>query len=302
MTNEQKRPPFNPAGIPPELQPLKRWVGWRYRPVGARIAKIPLDPRTLQPASVTNPATWGEYHHALEAHQGGHVHGIGIALGDGLVAVDLDNCVDPNTRELSPTAQAIVTQLHTYTEYSPSGTGVHLLALGTKPDGACTFPEGIEMYSTSRYMTVTGQHVPGTPQRLQHRTTALAKLHARHLDRLTRKRHDQVPPALHLAPTEDDRDLLERMLRSRAGTRIRALFEGDTSAYGHDTSRADLALAAHFGFWTDYDRERMDRLFRMSKLFRPEKWDKRHAADGRTYGQLTIDKARQNRQARRRQA
>lgn len=299
MTNKPRSLPVNPAGIPPELQNQTRWVGWKYHQIGKRLAKVPLDPRTLQHASVTNPATWGTYEHALAAHQHGSVDGIGLTLGDDLVAVDLDNCVDPITGELNPTAQAIISQLHTYTEYSPSGTGLHLLALGAKPDGACKFPGGIEIYSTARYITITGQHLPGTPPTPQHRSKAIAALHAQQTLHNTPDHGSFEPPSLHITPTQDDHELLERMLRSRAGARIRTLFEGDTSAHNHDPSRADLALVAHFGFWTDYDRERMDRLFRMSALYRPEKWDRRHAADGRTYGQLTIDKACQN-QARRR--
>lgn len=294
MKNIPRSLPVNPAGVPPELQLLTRWVGWQYRTVGNRIVKMPLDLRTLQPASVADPATWGSYEHALATYQRGRAHGIGLTLADDLVAVDLDHCVDPTTGELSPTAQAIVSQLHTYTEYSPSGAGLHLLARGAKPEGACKFPGGIEIYSTARYMTITGHHLPGTPPTPQHRSKAIATLHAQQTARHTPASRATEPPRLRMTPTQDDQELLELMFRSRAGARIRALFEGDTSAYDHDASRADLALVAHLGYWTNYDRERMDRLFRMSALYRPEKWDRRHAADGRTYGQLTIDKACQN--------
>lgn len=293
MNHIPKRPSINPAGIPQELRHLDRWVVWRYcLQDNGRIAKVPLNPRTLQRADVTDPVTWGEYGLALEAYERGHVDGIGITVGDGLVMVDLDHCVDPVTRELDPTAKAIVSQLHTYTEYSPSGAGLHLLAYGRKPAGACRSPQGVEMYGEARYTTVTGHHLPGAPDSPQHRPTALARFHARHLA--------PTPPApaarprLRMTPPKGDQELLERMFRSRAGARIRALYEGDTSAYDHDASRADLALTAHLGYWTDYDRERMDCLFRASGLYRPEKWDARHSADGRTYGELTIDKACEN--------
>jgi putative DNA primase/helicase len=43
-------------------------------------------------------------------------------------------------------------------------------------------------------------------------------------------------------------------------------------------------------FWTNGDRNWIDRLYRRSALMRA-KWDERHAADGATYGEMTIAKA-----------
>jgi hypothetical protein len=54
---------------------------------------------------------------------------------------------------------------------------------------------------------------------------------------------------------------------------------------GYDASSADAALCSHLAFWTGKDCERMDRLFRMSSLYR-DKWDQR--AD---YRQNTILKS-----------
>jgi len=67
-------------------------------------------------------------------------------------------------------------------------------------------------------------------------------------------------------------------------TEILALWQGDTSAYGGDHSRADQALVTHLAWWTNYDAERIDRLFRQSGLYRP-KWN--HAS----YRRATIGKA-----------
>jgi primase-polymerase (primpol)-like protein len=57
------------------------------------------------------------------------------------------------------------------------------------------------------------------------------------------------------------------------GDDVLALWRGDTSAYGHDHSRADMALLCHLAFWTNYNAERVDRLFRQSGLMRPH-WEK----------------------------
>ena len=62
------------------------------------------------------------------------------------------------------------------------------------------------------------------------------------------------------------------------------LWRGDTSRFGGDHSRADQALCCHLAFWTNYDAERIDRLFRQSALMRP-KWD------SASYRRATLSKA-----------
>lgn len=92
-----------------------------------------------------------------------------------------------------------------------------------------------------------------------------------------------------------DDDLLEKARNSRKGTKFAALWDGDLKHsalehYKEDHSAADLALCNGLAFWTGRDPDRMDRLFRRSGLMR-DKWDTRHSSDGRTYGQMTIERA-----------
>ena len=63
------------------------------------------------------------------------------------------------------------------------------------------------------------------------------------------------------------------MFTAKNGAAVRALWNGDISAYGNDDSRADSALCAHLAYWTNSDPVRIDRLFRSSSLYR-EKWDR----------------------------
>ena len=51
-----------------------------------------------------------------------------------------------------------------------------------------------------------------------------------------------------------------------------------------------MALCCHLAFWTGGDPDRVDALFRDSGLLR-EKWDEPHYADGRTYGEVTVERA-----------
>jgi hypothetical protein len=72
--------------------------------------------------------------------------------------VDLDDCFQEEGT-LKPWARDVVFCLDSYTEYSPSGKGLHVLVRGTIPhsikDG-----NGFEMYNELRYFTVTGNHLP----------------------------------------------------------------------------------------------------------------------------------------------
>jgi primase-polymerase (primpol)-like protein len=51
-----------------------------------------------------------------------------------------------------------------------------------------------------------------------------------------------------------------------------------------------MALCCLLAFWTGGNRAQIDRLFRQSGLMR-EKWDDVHYADGRTYGEKTVERA-----------
>ena len=82
----------------------------------------------------------------------------------------------------------------------------------------------------------------------------------------------------------DDRALLEKMFAAKNGSRVRSLWQGDTSDYAGDDSSADLALLDSLAFWTGRDPSRMDSMFRQSGLYRP-KWDRQD------YRERTIAKA-----------
>jgi hypothetical protein len=95
--------------------------------------------------------------------------GLGIVFHEGndLVGIDLDDAICKETGEISPFAEEIVKSLDSYTEISPSGTGLHIYIRisGTKP-GALKRPD-IEIYSKGRFFTLTGNHWHGTPLTLR---------------------------------------------------------------------------------------------------------------------------------------
>src|SRR3954454_11483901 len=107
-----------------------------------------------------------------------------------LVGVDLDGCRDPDTGEIKPWAWEIIRALDSYTEVSPSGTGVKVylqverdpelpankLVIAKAADGGKA--EQTDIFKTVRFFAIAGQHLLGTPATLQVRTGAFAALAA----------------------------------------------------------------------------------------------------------------------------
>lgn len=279
-----------PDSIPDELKTWDQWVGWKVVHREGKATKLPVNVRTGDPASSTDPASWSPFaavvHGSSEAAAFSDLAGVGFVFteDDPFVGIDLDDCVVDGV--LSAEARAIVDAFSTYAEISPSGTGVKLIGLGTKPAWAkCKSSkiEGIkavEVYDQKRFFTLTGNRVEGTPGQIADVQQPLDDLCERlwpQQNQATAVDRPQVP-----SPLPDDIELIEKMFRAKNGPAVKALWEGDTSPYNGDESGADQALCNSLAFWTGRDPARMDRLFRQSALYR-EKWERQDYRD-RTIG------------------
>lgn len=160
------------AVVPPELQDIDQWVTWtlKKRDNKAKLDKIPRNPHNGQYASSTDPATWGTFKQAVEAAVARGHNGVGFVLAEGtpIVGIDLDGCLDPATGMLEVWAEDIVSQFDSYTEVSPSGTGIRIFVEGTKHTTECR-KDNIEIYNWGRFLTVTGDKLEGTPSRVEKR-------------------------------------------------------------------------------------------------------------------------------------
>ena len=283
--------PDIPDTIPEALRATDRWVLWTYQVRnGSKPTKVPrqaADP--TKGASVTAPSTWTSFDEAVAARDraekaGGW--GLGFVLGDGWAGVDLDACRDLETGVIEPWAQSIIDAINSYTEVSPSGTGIHLYVTAPGLPGDRRRKGGIEMYDGSRYFTVTGAHLPGTPTTIEERTDALAVVYRDVFGDDDRDDDGHLEHHDHVGL--DDVELLDRARDAKDGARFSSLYDrGDSSAYG-SRSEADLALSNSLAFWTGCDGDRMDRLFRASALMRP-KWTS--PRKNSTYGLNTIQRA-----------
>jgi len=268
--------------FPQSLKEDRRWVCFDAQ-------KHPIDPATGQNAKPNDPATLGTLEAAQAAASRYGLRGVGVLLGQGLCGIDIDHCRDPSTGSLSEMAAQIIDQMQTYTEASPSGTGVHLLFWGKKPDGPCRKSSiGLEMYDGGRYFTVTGNALNRCP--IEERTAACAAIHAQYL---AKPEPPRVPAPAAVWKTVDrpDEELIQTACAAKDGERFAALYAGDWQAYYNSHSEADLSFANLLAFWFGADLQRMDRVFRSSGLMRP-KWDQRRGA--KTYGRATLERAVQD--------
>src|SRR6266704_1233037 len=151
------------SGLLSELTPYPQFVVWKYTVENNKLKKRPFNPKTNLPAKTNDPTTWASLEPSLKALANGRYNGIGFvfAEADTFTGTDLDACVS-NDGSIAAWAQEIITTLSSYTEYSPSKLGVHILTQATLP-GAGRKIGHVEMYSEDRFFTLTADHVPGTP-------------------------------------------------------------------------------------------------------------------------------------------
>nr|WP_276259031.1 hypothetical protein [Haloglomus sp. DT116] len=282
-------------------------MAWRTEDRSGKPTKVPVDPTTGTYASATDPDTWTDFATA-RAYATDSATGVGFVFtaADPIVGVDLDDCRDPDDGTLTDWARDIVARLDSYTEVSPSGTGVHVLVEGELPDGRNRHGD-VELYDDARFFTVTGDELSEPPSRLAARQDALTAVHAEYVAQddgsdgasddaestAAMASHDDgtAPTGAVGGPGNDlgDEELLSRARSATNGAKFERLYAGNMDGYPSQ-SEADMALCSLLAFWTGGDAEQLDRLFRESGLMRP-KWDEQHFADGATYGERTIERA-----------
>lgn len=153
--------PFNGDKVPRELKEHARWAPWKavWNDKRGKYDKIPCYPNGTG-ISTAKPERWASYRVALQAYEGNKSHfaGVGYLMTGphGIVGIDLDHCIDGNV--IAPWAQELIDTVATYTELSPSGTGLRMFSYGEIDVDWTNHEVGIEMYAghEPRFLTVTG--------------------------------------------------------------------------------------------------------------------------------------------------
>jgi hypothetical protein len=239
--------------IPAALQPYatqRRWVVWRTKKKkDGKSTKVPYRPDDpLREAKSNDPSTWSDAATAIAVAVEYDFDGIGLCLKDGeLGAFDIDHCRNPDTGVIDPYAVGLIERAKTYTEITPSETGLRIIGhyFGELRDGKKQKVPGsngvsVETYRAStRYITVTANRLDGTPEELSDITelmdATVAELEA--ANGKARAKDDD----------DDDDDDRETSLPAELKTRLYIADAGNGKPHASYASRSEL----FFAFVTD---------------------------------------------------
>lgn len=278
--------------IPAELKNTPHWILWRSEVRNGKKTKVPYQING-EMAQSNNKRSWSTFPTIIKFYEQGDYDGIGFMFSkdDPFIGIDIDHCIQEGA--LTSLAEDVIEIVNSYTEYSPSGDGIHIIAKGKLPlkgpgTGRKNVDIGLEVYRHGRYFTFTGDCLDQVP--VKDRTDELKVLFEKYLKEKPKPEKKQSTTSFEREDITSlsNAELWERMFDSKSGAAIKDLFQG--MLINGDHSSTDMALCNHLAFWTDKDAAKMDSMFRESSLLR-EKWDKPHSSDGRTYGQMTIDTA-----------
>lgn len=280
------------SAIPQELKGYKNWVCWQAYPdpkSHSGISKKPINPRTGGFAMPNNSDTWSDFETAVR--QSGKYSGIGFMFSNSpFFGVDLDDMPndiqDYKNGGTDNIISEFVNTLQSYTEFSQSKTGVHIICKGTLPEGrrkAKNDSGGFEMYENGRFFVVTGNYCSEYGY-INDCTESVKPLHSKYLGKTAEPKPNRQNITVNLNSVDD---IVRAACSAKNGSLFKALYSGDFSAYASQ-SEADMAFCNMLAFWCGCDAEKMDAIFRQSGLMR-DKWDRKQS--GTTYGVITLQKA-----------
>lgn len=299
--------PCQVENIPCALISLPQWVVWQPEERNGKTTKPPYNPKGGR-ASVNQPLTWSDFDTAImtaHAEYGGRV-GFVLTEADNFAGMDIDHCVDPETGTITEDALKVIETLNSYTEFSPSGTGIHILVLVNNRgdnENRSRDGNGYEMYHKGRYLTVTGNRVPGTPAEIADRSEEWSHVYDMVFPEpqtQTTSKHREVAAPQPLLPKQpetpsfcvlSDEQVIAKASAAKNGDKFMRLYKhGNTSDYKDDESAADIGLCGLLAFWCGRDSDQqIERLVSQSALGKRDKWQLRE-----DYRERTIKKALEN--------
>lgn len=231
--------------IPTTLRALPQWVAWelRWREENASWAKVPIDVRNVSidkgyaKARSNKPADWTTFDRVRSAW--GRTYGTftpnspdgpGFMFkADGnLLGIDIDNCRNPATGELSAFALDLMSRFLGYWEQSPSGRGVKGVFFGQLPEGKgrkVDLPDGhgVELYDRGRYFAITGRRIDGAAaditsavERLPEYLAELDAIRAGQRTEKDRVRAEKSPRPVIVPLADRSFDIHEKLIRARS--------------------------------------------------------------------------------------
>jgi putative DNA primase/helicase len=268
--------------IPAELKEKPQWVAWKRERRNGKDTKPPINVKTGKYAHSDKPHTWATFDECMRAVDNG-CDGVGyvVTRDDKITFIDLDHCRNRETGDLNDEARRWVARFKTYMEVSVSDDGLHILARGSVPK---SHKKGdFEIYDNTRFFTVSGAHIEGTPLSIEPCQDAIDEFYNEKFAEI-----DQKEQTTHTSKEATNKPGLthtdSRLLAIAKGDGLfKFLFDtsdlsGTIQRKGKDepvnyasASEADYALVNKLAYYTNGDFDRMLRFARASKRLR-SKW------------------------------
>ncbi len=272
--------------LPNELKQEALFCLWKYEFRDGKRTKVPYRINGIK-ACIDKPTNFSNFNSVIKLVD--KYSGIGIGVFNGYSAIDIDHCVtDGVPNEM---ATDIINKMQSYTELSPSGTGVRIIFkvddFNYDKNTYCIHnrKRELEVYvsgATNKFVTLTGNRI--NDYDIANCNAVLPEILDTYMKReYVVKTNVETDRVSYLS----DESVLNKAKTSVNCFKFVDLWEGNIPE-GKSHSEADMSLASYLAFWCNGDIEQMDRLFRMSGLMR-DKWD-RHQS-GSTYGEITLNKA-----------
>lgn len=261
------------------------WISWKLvqKPDQPKQTKVPVQ-KNGQLASSTDSTTWSTYAEV------GENKGVVFEPTVGIVGIDFDHVVTDGVIT-NPEVDKFVKGAKTYVEYSPSGTGVHLLFKSTERIDLeankhhLNDTESVEAYTWGRYFTFTGNEHPYSKPLLE----VDAEIFIQLLSQLGYPwKRPAVDTVVHTGGTSflSKEEVLVKMFSCKTGERTRRLYDGNLIDYHNDASNADFNLCLTLSFWCNKDYALIEELWLGSPLGQREK-----TQDRADYRKRTIERA-----------
>lgn len=274
---------YNFDNIPQEVKEKALFCLWTY---SSTKTKIPIDPHTLKFGNSADKTKFDKFENVV--NKTNDKYGLGIGVFNNMSAIDIDHVVDENG-EINEKAQDIIDKINSYTEFSPSGTGIRILLKcndGFSYDKEKYYikHDDLEIYvsgMTKRFLTVTGNYICGEFRNGQRELEFILDKYMR------RKRTTKTPSHNHKVITNEN--YLEIGLKN--DEKLKELWNAEPSGYGGNESETDLALCNKLAFWCNKDYDKMYNAFMSSPYVRKKDNDHIKKLERDDYLQMTINKA-----------
>ena len=263
-----------------ELKIMHIWICWKYEIKNGKRTKVPKSAAGGATGTTERwRKTWVTYDNAILAKERINADGVGFILPKGYFFLDIDG------RSVNDAfAKRLLKRFDTYAEYSVSGNGIHIygkcdlskIPTYTDKTGNLKLSKdfyqknsgnGIELYFagiTRRFAAFTGNVISNMP---------LKDCSAKTLLTLNEDMRRSSKPVDAVYDDAEIFDIICELRKQKNSAKFIKLFDdGDYSDYGSH-SEADAALCAMIAFRTGDEASLIDKIFRLSALYR-EKWER----------------------------